>query len=298
MAVSQTASGKSFEYALASAFSHELGCAIEGSALVVARRYYHALDSDGRLERDSAAIAAVRFILTNEPLLRDPGTDRIMLQSDRAGVPGDVRDIVLHLKSSVEVGISAKVRNTAIRNSRLSPKIDFAEKWFGSRCSDDYHKETARVWDYLAPLESERVKWSSLSDKAGMVYEPLQQAFIDEMTRQFDHDAPSRAIRLMRYLLGTHDYYKVYKHNSALSIESFNMGRTLSWGKSFPMQTALVRMAMKPGSRTTSLMVLDEGWQLSFRLHSAESVVKRSLKFDVQIVGQPPRLTRHELHYR
>lgn len=298
MAISQTASGKSFEYALASAFAQELGVDIEGSALAVARRYYEVLESDGRLERDCAAIEAVRFILTNEPLLRAPGTDRITLQSDRAGVPGDVRDIVLHLTSGVEVGISAKVRNTAIRNSRLSPKIDFAEKWFGSKCSDDYHEETSRVWEYLGPLEADRAKWSNLADKAGRVYQPLQRAFIREVRHQLGEDAPVRAGRLMRYLLGTHDYYKVYKHNSALSIESFNMGRTLSWGKSFPMPSALVRMAMKPGSRTTSLMVLDEGWQLSFRLHSAESVVKRSLKFDVQIVGQPPRLTRHELHYR
>ena len=298
MAVSQTASGKSFEYALASAFSRELGCAIEGSAFAVAQAYYDALDSDARIERDAAADAAMRFILANEPLLRDPGTEGIMLQSDRAGVPGDVRDIVLRVKSGAEIGISAKVRNTAIRNSRLSPKIDFAEKWFGSNCSDGYYTATSHVWDYLAPLEQGRVRWNSVERKADTVYLPLQRAFIAEMRHQFDHDAPSRASRLMRYLLGTHDYYKVYKHNSTLSIESFNMGRTLSWGKSFPMPTALVRMAMKPGSQTTSLMVLDEGWQLSFRLHSAESFVKRSLKFDVQIVGQPPRLTRHELHYR
>lgn len=296
--MSQTASGKSFEYALASAFSHELGVPIEGSAFAVAQGYYEVLDSEGRLERDTAAMASVRFISANEPLFHDPGVDRITLQSDRAGVPGDVRDIVLHVKSGTEIGISAKVRNTAIRNSRLSPKIDFAEKWFSSSCSDDYHVATERVWDFLAPLERDRVKWKALENKADTVYLPLQQAFIREIRHQFNQDAHSRASSLMRYLLGTHDYYKVYKHNSTLSIESFNMGRTLSWGKSFPMPTAIVRMAMKPGSRTTSLMVLDEGWQLSFRLHNAESVVRRSLKFDVQIVGQPPRLTRHELHYR
>ena len=278
--------------------ARELGCAIEGSAFAVAQAYYDALDADAQMERDAAANAAARFILANEPLLRDPGTDGIMLQSDRAGVPGDVRDMVLRVKSGAEIGISAKVRNTAIRNSRLSPKIDFAEKWFGSKCSDDYYAAASRVWEYLAPLEQSRVSWQSVERKADTVYVPLQRAFIDEMSRQFDRDAPSRAIRLMRYLLGTHDYYKVYKHNSTLSIESFNMGRTLSWGKSFPMPTGLVRMAMKPGSQTTSLLVLDEGWQLSFRVHSAESLVKRSLKFDVQIVGQPPRLTRHELHYR
>jgi len=136
------------------------------------------------------------------------------------------------------------------------------------------------------------------SDKADRVYMPLQRAFIREVERQFARNGSDKAATLMRYMLGTHDYYKVYKHNSTMSIESFNMDATLSWGKQVPMPKALVRIAMKPGSKTTSLMVLDQGWQLSFRLHSAESLVKRSLKFDVQVIGQPPRLTRHELHYR
>ena len=298
MAVSQTASGKSFEYALAQSFALALDARIEGTAVEVARRYYVGLEVTERSERDDAACEAVRFILDNEPLINRGGLDRIVLQSDVAGVPGDVRDIVLVTNSGAEIGISAKVRNTAIRNSRLSPKIDFAQRWLQSRCSDDYSSESAEVWERLQPLEARGVRWSSLEDKPGTVYLPLQRAFIREISWQFEQDPVAEAQNLMRYMLGLHDYYKVYKHNSTLSIESFNMDSTLSWGRSFPMPTGLVRMAMEPGSQTTSLMVLDQGWQLSFRLHSAESVVKRSLKFDVQIVGQPPRLTRHELHYR
>ena len=45
------------------------------------------------------------------------------------------------------------------------------------------------------------------------------------------------------------------------------------------------------------MAVFDKGWQLSFRIHSASSRVESSLKFDVQIVGLPFTLTRHETDY-
>lgn len=298
MAISQTASGKSFEYALAREFATRLECALLGGAHDVAKGYFNGLTEMQRQERVEASNIAANFIIRNEPLLRPGAMSGIVLQSDQAGIPGDVRDIVLKTIRGVDIGISAKVRNTAIRNSRLSPRIDFAQRWFGSPCSARYLDETASVWDYLQPLEVNKTRWSSIEDKAERVYVPLQRAFIREVELQFAENASRKAATFMRYMLGTHDYYKVYKHNSAVSIESFNMGATLSWGKQFPMPNALIRMAMKPESKTTSLMVLDQGWQLSFRLHSAESLVKRSLKFDVQVIGQPPRLTRHEVHYR
>ena len=45
-------------------------------------------------------------------------------------------------------------------------------------------------------------------------------------------------------------------------------------------------------------MVLDAGWQLSFRIHNATSRIERSLKFDIQIIGQPPQLSQHHIRYR
>ena len=202
----------------------------------VAKRYYVGLDASERSERDDAARAASRFILDNEPMIRRFGLDSIVLQSDVAGVPGDVRDIVLVTSSGAEIGISAKVRNTAIRNSRLSPKIDFAQRWLQSTCSEDYASDTAEVWSYLEPLEARRVRWSGLGNKQEAVYLPLQRAFIREIRRQFQQCAAAKAKNLMRYMLGMHDYYKVYKHNATLSIESFNMDSTLSWGRSSPCQ--------------------------------------------------------------
>ena len=42
------------------------------------------------------------------------------------------------------------------------------------------------------------------------------------------------------------------------------------------------------------MMVLDEGWQISFRIHYASSLLETSLKFDINLIGNPPILfTQH-----
>ena len=46
-------------------------------------------------------------------------------------------------------------------------------------------------------------------------------------------------------------------------------------------------LEFKPGSTNTVEMFLDNGWQLSFRIHSASTKVEPSLKFDVQFIGMP-----------
>ena len=41
-------------------------------------------------------------------------------------------------------------------------------------------------------------------------------------------------------------------------------------------------------------MVLDEGWQISLRIHTAKDKIESSLKFDIQLIGNPPVLfTQH-----
>lgn len=298
MSLGQVASGKSFEFALARAFASKLSNAVSGAAAAVGSKYYDSLTDLQRTERDLAADSAAEFIINNDSSLVAKNVAEVRMQSDQAGIPGDVRDVVIVSVSGKETGISAKVRNSAIKNSRLSPSIDFAASWFGSACSAQFRRETQPVWEMLAPLEQQRSKWRNLDDKAISVYLPVLQAFVAEIRRQFAREAKSRSQAIMRYLLGRHDYYKVFKHNSTLSIESFNMDNSLGWGRTFPMPSRLVSVGMKPGSNTTALMVMDRGWQLSFRLHNAESLIKRTLKFDIQIIGQPPNLTRHELHYR
>lgn len=47
---------------------------------------------------------------------------------------------------------------------------------------------------------------------------------------------------------------------------------------------------MKPKSNNTLELYLNNGWQFSFRIHNASTLIEPSLKFDVQIMGMPTNI--------
>jgi hypothetical protein len=58
------------------------------------------------------------------------------MQPDQSGGFGDVRDVVIaSRKTAWQIGISAKHQHEALKHSRLSPRIDFGQQWFGHSCT-------------------------------------------------------------------------------------------------------------------------------------------------------------------
>ncbi len=45
--------------------------------------------------------------------------------------------------------------------------------------------------------------------------------------------------------------------------------------------------------KTTLLVTMNEGWQISFRIHSASSRIEPSLKFDINLVSASQSLFRN-----
>lgn len=147
-------------------------------------------------------------------------------------------------------------------------------------------------------MEREGVLWSQVEGKAVRVYRPILEAFIREIKAQVaEHkEVPPR---LVRYLLGRFDFYKVVAEDARRQtvVQAFNLGGLLN--RSSPMvrpsrrvprvslPTRLVSIDFRRGSDTTVELFLDRGWQFSFRLHNARLRVEPSLKFDIQIVGHP-----------
>ncbi|HHF1859720.1 TPA: HaeIII family restriction endonuclease, partial [Haemophilus influenzae] len=43
----------------------------------------------------------------------------------------------------------------------------------------------------------------------------------------------------------------------------------------------------KPNSKNTVELYLDKGWQFSFRIHNASTIIEPSLKFDIKLIGIP-----------
>ena len=126
---------------------------------------------------------------------------------------------------------------------------------------------------------------------------PILQAFQSEMQNLFNTKPQEVAKGLVKYLLGKYDYYKVIKENGTVSIMSFNIDGTLKWGSKIPLPTSIINISQKPKSETTLFMYFDKGWQISFRIHNASTMVEPSLKFDINIVGLPSTLSRQVINY-
>ena len=148
-----------------------------------------------------------------------------------------------------------------------------------------------------------------VNEKDEVVYVPLLQAFMDEVNRAYKGDK-NMPRKMIEYLIGIEDYYKVVSRDSKrlTMIHTFNMHDTLNKPSEnkvsaitvpiVELPTRLVALEFKPGSTNTVEMFLDNGWQLSFRIHNASTKVEPSLKFDVQFIGMPTSVLNIECKWK
>lgn len=285
---SQVESGRAFEYGLAIKLASVLGGNIMDDI--------HMKNAAGYFKRSkeqekilASAEKAVHFLRTVENRLAGIGY-QIEKSSDQTGGLGDVRDIIIR-SSNMEMGISAKNRHNAVKHSRLSQKIDFGQKWFGHSCSNEYFNAINPVFNRLSTLKAERKLFKNIPDKDETIYFPILTAFKKELHKidSENHNIPSK---LIDYLIGKHDFYKIIKENGHVSIQSFNIHGTLKWGKKISKPTKIIDFDFKTGFKNTLILILD-GWQISFRIHNASSRVEPSLKFDVKLMSIPPASANH-----
>lgn len=313
---SQTINGKAFEYALLFEFYERLKTIT--SVSITKNEPYHTakgfFDSFKEDEQDTfrlTASASINFLIDIEPRLSNGiSEDDILvleLVSDQAGQTGDVRDVLMiRSLQKWEIGISAKNNHRAVKHSRLSNKINFGEKWLGVSCSDNYFKEINPIFDMLADLRAKdkSTKWTSIQNMHQVVYLPILDAFRKELIR-LDKENPSIvAENLVQYLIGNQDFYKVIKGKNKVEIQAYNLHGTLNLPfenikpkakiPKLKLPSRLIEIVYQENSTTTLLVSLNEGWQISFRIHNASSRVEPSLKFDINLVSAPHTLfTNH-----
>lgn len=309
----QTKNGKAFEYACVEALYDELtvfgGVEIEESAqLITARDLYESLDSDMKEALDKAAKASVRVINRLEPQLWNSNGNEplyLSIQPDSAGIKGDVRDVIcLRKQNGWEIGFSCKHNHHAVKHSRLSDTIDFGKEWLGVPCSEEYFNTVVPLFTELRKYRDESkaagkpMLWEEVDDKIERFYKPILEAFMRELRNIADNnnDIPER---LIHYLLGKNDFYKVITDdkNRTTRVEAINITGTLnaeSGADKAITKVPLLKMPkqfyhidFKKGSDNTVEVVCDEGWQISMRIHNASSRVEPSLKFDVQLISFP-----------
>lgn len=273
----------------------------KNSSYYAAQRAWEAITEELQNTLKKSAMCAIHTIFDLEPLIIEDGNDQLdlFIQPDSQGEEGDPRDIlVVRRKICWEIGLSIKHNHFAVKHSRLSKSLDFCNRWFGIPCSDQYWSDVKPIFDYLKQQKNAKAKWRDIPNKDLDVYRPLLKAFSDEINRAvLNH--PDIPKKMVEYLLGKFDFYKVISVDSKriTQILSYNLRGTLNRPSvnqspkiSVPvanLPTRIVSLDFKPGSNNTIELYMDEGWQFSFRIHNASTVVETSLKFDVQIIGMP-----------
>ncbi len=306
----QTELGKAFEYACAFAIFEKYK---DGKSVIVerspqvdtAKRFFDYLTALEREKYIKSAEAAIRIIQRLEPMMDNMSVDfKICLQTDSKGQQGDVRDVLMSI-DKWEIGLSCKHNHEAVKHSRLSDTIDFGKEWFGKACSQEYFDAVRKIFLPLRKIRDNTkasgtpAKWEDIPEKEENCYVPVLEAFMKELKRldkEYPREIPSL---LVRYLIGDKDFYKVIMNDKRqyTQIEAININGTLNQpnGKKqalinvpiLKMPTKFYEIDFKEGQRNTIVVVCDQGWNFSMRIHNASSKVEPSLKFDVQLLAMP-----------
>ena len=314
----QMVTGKAFEYAILKEFKEKLDKStnvevVQNDALDTAKNCF---DEFGHQEQGRyllTASFAVNFLMDIEPRLSNDINENDILQleilTDYQGQLGDVRDVLaIRLVQKWEIGVSAKNNHHAIKHSRLSSNIDFGEKWLGIKCSSTYFEEVRSIFTPLKEIQkkSNRTeKWNSLEDYHSTVYIPVLNAFKKELNRIYGTSPTKVASKLIEYLVGNKDFYKVIKGNNSVEIQAYNLHGTLN----LPFQDILpkfntprinlpnkiIDISYKENSKTTLIVEFNNDWKLSFRIHNASSRIEPSLKFDINLLSAPNSLFANTL---
>lgn len=312
----QMQSGKAFEYALINKIFTKLSG--QTNVRIVENNQFHIAKECFSLEQSKDQIAynlhssfAVNSLLDLEPRLsNDINIDDFLeleIQDDTTGKVGDVRDIlIIRAIQKWEIGISAKNNNDAVKHSRLSKNLNFGKKWLGIDCSQNYFDEIYPIFKELENIKinsDKKKKWGEISDYQLKYYVPVLKAFVTELKRLYNNNPGLIAPKLVEYLIGKQDFYKIIKRTKNVEVQAFNFNGSLN--KSFngiqpiyktpilSLPKIIEEIEFKDSSINTVIVKFDNEWKISFRIHNASSKVEPSLKFDVRLLDYPKKLFKN-----
>jgi hypothetical protein len=312
---SQTEAGKAFEFALLQQSLSYLSAkhllrVVKDSSYEIAENSFNLFSKSEKENYLKSAFSAIKHIVELEPKLENPISSKdiltLQISSDNKGIYGDVRDILfIRSKQKWEIGISAKNNHKAVKHSRLSDKINFGKEWLGLNCSPNYFDTVVPIFQELRKLKDQSIYWRNLKNKHSKYYIPILDAFRKELLQLDKKNFNVVPKRLLSYLIGNNDFYKVIKRSGKTEIYGFNLYGTLNKPSDnikptfkvprIKLPNRIIELIFKPNSSDTLILTCDQGWQISFRIHNASSKVEPSLKFDINLVGQPQTLYSHHL---
>ena len=176
------------------------------------------------------------------------------------------------------------------------------------KCSKAYFDKVDKIFTPLKQIKiksNSTQKWTTLPNKEDDVYAPILNAFKEELLRIYNTSPKHVATRLIEYLVGTKDFYKVIKSDNFVEIQAYNIHGTLNLPfkniepkfktPKVNLPNKIIDVAFKKNSKTTLIVQLDNDWELSFRIHNASSRIEPSLKFDINLLKAPKSLFKNTL---
>jgi len=301
--------GRALEYAylltltMFAKHNHKINIVAEkNSSFFAAQAAWEAISQNMQQDFLTSAKAGLNAIIEAEPNIFELGDGdlEVKIQPDDAGKEGDVRDILMIRRGTHwEIGISVKNNHFAVKHSRISSKLDFGDKWFGVKCSQQYWNDIKPIFAYLSECKKRGLDWYELPSKENDVYIPLLSAFLAEIKRNYATHGENLTKKMVEYLIGKYDFYKTIGINNKklTRIQPYNLRGTLNRPSKTKkpklvipisaLPTRIISADFKPNSNNTVEIFMDEGWQFGFRIHNASTKVEASLKFDIQIIGMP-----------
>lgn len=290
--------------------SYQEAIIINSEALQIAKEAFESLDEDYQKETLIAAEAGANVLIKLEPKLSEGSIPlEISIQDDAKGQSGDVRDVLISRPNeNWQIGVSCKNNHDAAKHPRLSGTNNIGYKWLGVQSTDQYFQDVVPIFKELDRIKKENKGklWSEIVDKNERYYLPVLNAFLNELNRLNEEHPGEIPRRLLSYLLGRQDFYKliVRRPKKVTEIQGFNLYGTLNQKskniqpqirmKKLKLPTRFYEAHIQIDSDTTALIPCDEGWSVSCRIHSASSKVENSLKLDVRLIGLPPTVYKHD----
>ncbi|GAA8329668.1 hypothetical protein HpBT203_03610 [Helicobacter pylori] len=299
--------GRAYEYAWCLALEQKLSVfkkviVDKQNGFNACYRAYESLEKSLQERYLESAKQGVLLLLDCEPLLSEViGSSQneitLLLQKDKLGEIGDVRDILIYFDRFC-IGLSIKHNHDALKHSRLSKNLDFGEKWLGVGVSQNYKDTIKPLFEKLENAKKEGMLWRDFPNKEQEIYAPLLQAFKKEVLRIDENKKNKVPQKMVEYLLGKYDFYKaiLLEREQKTKLEAYHFHNTLNRSmKNKPkriiplskLPTRMIYFDFKPKSFNTLELVLDEGWSFSLRIHNASSRVEPSLKFDIKLLSKP-----------
>ena len=293
MSRSRDASGNALEYAIVSQIANDKGVPIKASK--ESKKAYDDFMLQPKNEQKQlldAAKKSVNHILNVEKSLVLSKNSEVEMQPDIKGRSGDPRDILLTLAKGA-LGISCKRNNKTMKNPRLQRyNLNFWKMWrMSGNVSQKYCDAIGAVFDYTdKEKDNGAQRWYEINDLHRKVYEPVilavakefQEAILinDKICEQF-----------VSYMVGVPDYYKVMAYlGKRVVVQGFNFSGTLSCHRlSYPKKL----LSIEPFSQTTIILFFDGGWVFGMRIHTADTKLGNSLKWDIKLIGHPDGLYSH-----